>query len=105
MKNIIFDITIFYKTRNLTNQKQFSAAIAKLFFLVGAMISISCFAQQDAETNANPAEWSEEWSAEFPVGSKMIEIQTLDQTGRSVNLTELSGDQGYLLLMNRSVVW
>ena len=35
----------------------------------------------------------------------MIEGKSLDQTGGLITLSELSGERGYLLIMNRSVVW
>jgi|TARA_B110000967_G_C18790969_1_gene513310 hypothetical protein len=81
--------------------KGFSLVLTGFLFMVGTMLSISSFAQENGVTNAE----QKEWSANYPIGTKMIEGKSLDQTGRLITLSELSGERGYLLIMNRSVVW
>ncbi|MDG1204752.1 MAG: hypothetical protein P8N51_05215 [Pseudomonadales bacterium] len=75
--------------------------LTSFLLIVGAFISVSSSAQQNAVTETEP----KEWSADFPIGTAMIEGKASDQTGRTFTLSELSGERGYLLVMNRSVVW
>ncbi|HIG43435.1 MAG: hypothetical protein ABGY96_24020 [bacterium] len=46
-----------------------------------------------------------EWAVSFPVGSPFPSVQALDQSGQIWSNEAFSGDNGFLFLFNRSVVW
>ena len=48
---------------------------------------------------------SASWAAEFPVGSTMPAFKLADQSKQAWHNVKLSGENGYLILFNRSVVW
>ena len=45
------------------------------------------------------------WAPDFNVGDAFPEVSLKDQHGELRALNQLSGEQGYLIVLNRSVVW
>ena len=45
------------------------------------------------------------WAADFPVGSTLPDISSLDQNGSSRNFENLKGEKGLVFLLSRSFNW
>ena len=73
----------------------------KLQCLVIAIVSLLWLMPAQAEPDAN----SFEWAPEFNVGDTFPDFSLRDQNGEAQNAASLSGDKGYLISFNRSVVW
>ena len=56
-------------------------------------------------TEAEPGETPFEWATEYSVGETFPAFALNDQNGEQQTSQSLSGEKGYLILFNRSVVW
>ena len=48
---------------------------------------------------------AESWASKLPVGSLFPDIVATDQSGKTWNRENMAGEQGLLILFNRSIVW
>ena len=60
---------------------------------------VSCFLLLPAGIAAD------DWAANVPVGSIAPELQAIDQHDKDRNLDNLMGENGLMLMFNRSTVW
>lgn len=72
--------------------------------LLGHAFLVSLFVFGTAGT-ASAADEAFVWAPTIPVGTKLPAINAMDQNGEAQNFSELSGENGLILVMSRSFDW
>jgi cytochrome oxidase Cu insertion factor (SCO1/SenC/PrrC family) len=68
------------------------------WLLLVSLLPLGALAQSTSQTDFA-------WAPHFNTGDRFPAANLTDHTGQAVNLADLSGERGYLIAFNRSVVW